>query len=160
MAKEFCFPLTEVKENGELTIRAQTGSESFPDALTEGVLIGPVTLEGLIIAVDQEASMNGVATGRWRFECTRCLTPVEEQWSSPLNVMAPIDAGPLDLTDEVRQAIALAQPMKIFCRPDCRGLCPVCRGNRNVKECGHKQAMEDPAPRPTRPRLTPRPNKG
>jgi uncharacterized protein len=65
----------------------------------------------------------------------------------------------MDLTDEIRQSIGLAEPMKIFCKPDCKGLCAVCRQNRNVKDCGHPQP-EAADRSSTRPRLTPRPQKG
>ncbi|MFI5363921.1 MAG: YceD family protein [Elusimicrobiota bacterium] len=57
----------------------------------------------------------------------------------------------------MRQAIGLAQPMKIFCKPDCKGLCSVCHKNRNLADCGHAQGGAESS---TRPRLTPRPNKG
>ena len=151
------FPLTEVKENGELAVLAQAGPDLFPDALTEGALAGPVTVEGIIRRIDDTADFQGSAKGRWQFECTRCLAPVETAWDTSFEASAPIDGGPMDLTDEVRQAIALAQPMKIFCRPDCRGLCPVCRMNRNQGECGH---TTDGPQESRQPRLTPRPQKG
>lgn len=158
----FRFPLTEVKENGEEAVKASASAESFVGALTEGELLGKVSLDGVIRRVDEEAVFEGSASGRWRFECTRCLTPVEGAWSEAFEASAPIDGGPFDLTDEVRQSIALAQPMKIFCRPDCKGLCPVCRANRNETDCGH--AAPAPAPSPEgetrKPRLTRRPQKG
>lgn len=137
MKEALRFPLTEVKEKGESAVRAVSKPELFPDALTEGSLVGPVALEGVIRALDDEAAFEGRAQGRWRFECTRCLESIEVDWSAPVEGTAPIDGGPMDLTDEVRQSIALAQPMKMLCRPDCRGLCPVCRKNRNQMDCGH-----------------------
>ena len=132
------FPLTEVKEKGESAVRAMTGPELFSDALSEGSLVGPVKVEGVIRALDDEASFEGSARGKWRFECSRCLAPIEGDWSAPVELMVSIDGGPMDLTEEVRQSIALAQPMKMLCRPDCRGLCPVCQKNRNQTDCGHK----------------------
>ncbi|MBI4062134.1 MAG: DUF177 domain-containing protein [Elusimicrobia bacterium] len=166
MSAEFIFPLTEVKENGRLSVSAATEASAFPDALSEGALEGPVALEGVILAVDGEAAFTGAARGRWKFECTRCLEPLELAWSAPIEAMAPIDGGPMDLTDEVRQSIALAQPMKVLCAPDCKGLCAVCRTNRNKKNCGHPEGSADGgvsgggSPRSRRPRLTPRPQKG
>ncbi|MBI5246308.1 MAG: DUF177 domain-containing protein [Elusimicrobia bacterium] len=166
-APDFQFPLTEVKENGQLAVNAKTASATFPDALSEGALVGPVFLNGMILAVDDEASFTGEAKGRWKFECTRCLKPLEQEWRAPIEVMVPIDGGPMDLTDEVRQSIALAQPMKLVCKPDCKGLCPTCKKNRNDVACGHSAAPEGDGSGPGgnleqthKPRLTPRPNKG
>lgn len=154
-------PLTEVKEEGEKTVKVSVPSDLFPDALSEGALVGEVGVEGVIRQVDDDAVFEGAASGRWRFECTRCLTPVEGKWSEPFELTVSIDAGPMDLTEEVRQSIGLAQPMKMFCKPDCKGLCPVCRQNLNVKDCGHKvQVPAGDDAKTTKPRLTPRRKKG
>jgi len=166
MSTDFKFPLTDVKENGQLAVDASTPPETFPDALSEGALVGPIRLEGMILAVDDEAAFNGNAKGKWKFECTRCLKPVEQAWSAPIEVMVPIDGGPMDLTDEVRQSIALIQPMKILCKPDCKGLCTTCKANRNEVKCGHPEGgAGDGVPggnfaNTRKPRLTPRPQKG
>jgi len=166
MSTDFKFPLTEVKENGQMAVNAAAAPETFPDALSEGALVGPVSLEGMILAVDEEASFAGTAKGKWAFECTRCLKPLEQSWSAQIEVMVPIDGGPMDLTDEVRQSIALAQPMKFLCKPDCKGLCEVCKMNRNDVDCGHPEGGGgDGVPggnfaNTRKPRLTPRPRKG
>ena len=41
----------------------------------------------------------------------------------------------LELGQEVREALILAQPIQPLCRPDCRGLCPGCGANLNVEAC-------------------------
>jgi len=43
----------------------------------------------------------------------------------------------LDLTGWARDAIALALPDKILCRPDCAGLCAVCGKNLNDEPHTH-----------------------
>jgi len=149
--------LKDLKDKGELPVDATAEPELFPDALSEGALIGKISVKGRIHPVDDTAAFAGSAKGRWRFDCVRCLTPVEVPWEAAVAAQAPIDGGSLDLSEEVRQSISLAQPMKIVCRPDCQGLCTICRQNRNLKDCGHK----DEGPQMSqRPRLTIRPDKG
>lgn len=46
------------------------------------------------------------------------------------------DNGVLDLGALLETETSLALPMKPLCRDDCRGLCPVCGGNRNTTTCG------------------------
>lgn len=46
------------------------------------------------------------------------------------------DTPYLDITDDIRQAILLAVPLKLICRDDCRGLCPHCGTNWNTAMCG------------------------
>jgi uncharacterized protein len=80
--------------------------------------------------------------------CSRCLTAVIEPISVRIEEEAlpsvdiesgmPLDkrAEPdvlrldqnheLDLAQPVREAISLAEPITVLCRPDCRGLCSVC----------------------------------
>jgi len=50
----------------------------------------------------------------------------------------------LDLTEVVRQDLLLALPMSALCRPDCRGLCPVCGQNLNEGPCNCQPVGGDP----------------
>jgi uncharacterized protein len=99
------------------------------------------------------------ATGR--FVCDRCLDEftraVEEQTSvvfssAPEMVglaseeIHPLakDAVEIDITDDVRDALLLALPVKAVCRPDCKGICPHCGAelNKEICRCGppHRDA--------------------
>ena len=51
--------------------------------------------------------------------------------------------GNLDLAAWARDAIALALPDKILCRPDCAGLCPVCGKNLNEEPHTHVEERVD-----------------
>ncbi|MGH2599701.1 MAG: YceD family protein [Dehalococcoidia bacterium] len=42
----------------------------------------------------------------------------------------------LDLTEAVRQALVMQQPMQPLCRPDCKGLCARCGADLNAGPCG------------------------
>lgn len=52
--------------------------------------------------------------------------------------------GVLDIGELLRSETDLVLPMKPLCRPDCRGLCPVCGGNKNVTECRCETRGTDP----------------
>lgn len=47
----------------------------------------------------------------------------------------------LDVTAWARDALALALPEPILCRPDCAGLCPVC--GKNLNEEPHEHEPDD-----------------
>jgi uncharacterized protein len=57
-----------------------------------------------------------------------------------------VERGILDLHAWARDALALALPTKILCRPDCAGLCPVCGANMNEAGPDHTHESE-PDPR-------------
>jgi uncharacterized protein len=52
----------------------------------------------------------------------------------------------LDLATWARDAFALAAPLKVLCREDCLGLCPVCAADLNEAPPGHHHDSE-PDPR-------------
>ena len=45
------------------------------------------------------------------------------------------EASEIELDDSVRDALLLELPMQTFCKPDCKGLCPVCGVNLNRETC-------------------------
>ncbi len=51
----------------------------------------------------------------------------------------------LDVAAWARDAFALAMPVKVLCREDCAGLCPVCAADLNEIGPGHHH---EPAPDP------------
>jgi uncharacterized protein len=54
-----------------------------------------------------------------------------------------IEDRTLDLGAWSRDAVALALPDKILCRPDCAGLCPVCGKNLNDEAHTHEEERVD-----------------
>ena len=55
-----------------------------------------------------------------------------------------LDDDRLDLSAWARDAIALALPDQILCRPDCAGLCPVCGKDLNAEPHEHVEERLDP----------------
>ncbi len=43
----------------------------------------------------------------------------------------------VDISPFVRDVIILSVPLKPLCKPDCKGLCPVCGANLNRETCEH-----------------------
>lgn len=46
------------------------------------------------------------------------------------------DGGGLHLNDILREYVILSMPMHPVCTDACRGICPVCGQNRNIRACG------------------------
>jgi uncharacterized protein len=87
--------------------------------------------------------------------CARCLTPFEQPFEVRVQELFasdgtardadeyPLVEGRVDLEPMIRDAIVLAMPFSPLCRPDCRGLCERCGGNRNLGECTCPPATVD-----------------
>jgi len=89
--------------------------------------------------------------------CWRCLDPatphfdvdsreVSQPGSGDDELISPYvaDDGELDLKAWVHDALALALPAQITCRPDCAGLCPQCGANLNEEPDHAHEAPRDP----------------
>ena len=45
------------------------------------------------------------------------------------------EGNEIDLGEVAKEQIVLSLPGQIFCREDCKGLCPECGVNKNLKSC-------------------------
>jgi uncharacterized protein len=66
-------------------------------------------------------------------------SPEDEQLTTPY-----LSGDSLDVSAWGRDAVALALPDKILCRPDCAGLCPLCGKNLNDEPHTHDESAPDP----------------
>jgi uncharacterized protein len=88
--------------------------------------------------------------------CMRCLDGAAPQFDvDAREVSQPgegedlespyLTGGVLDLAAWARDALALALPTAVLCRPDCAGLCPICGENLNTAGPDHiHEAEPDP----------------
>ena len=51
-----------------------------------------------------------------------------------VTVIAP-ETSSIDISEDVRQYLLLAVPLKVLCREECKGLCPRCGVNLNQGHC-------------------------
>ncbi|MEG2005510.1 MAG: DUF177 domain-containing protein, partial [Bilophila sp.] len=60
-------------------------------------------------------------------------------------IISLVDNAPvINLAGLLWEEFVLALPVKPLCRPDCKGLCPVCGQNRNEGSCSCVQEEGDP----------------
>jgi len=92
---------------------------------------------------------NVLVGGEARSLCHRCLTefarPFETRFDLILQrggelagedvVVLAETALELDLTAYVREAVILEEPIRLLCRPECKGLCSQCGQDRNLASC-------------------------
>jgi uncharacterized protein len=103
---------------------------------------------GLMLELDFDVRLVG--------PCVRCLDDAaldvsvhdrQYQATSPDGddelVTPYLAADTLDLSAWARDAVALALPDKILCRPDCAGLCPMCGKDLNLEPHEHEESEVD-----------------
>ena len=137
------------------------------DLAGENVLLnGPVTFAGGAVQEANRAHIRGRLSAELSLDCTRCLEPVENHLDITFDA-AFVDAadetemadtevseealdeslvenGVIDLAEVMREQILLAIPGQVFCREDCKGLCPKCGANLNLIDCKCSDDDVDP----------------
>ena len=135
-------------------------------ALTEVRGVAPAEVWLRLRNVDGSITAEGHATTTVKVLCARCGTefelPVEADWETiyrrgPEGSAGNVETGEdgqtewtffegneIDVSSDVVQAMSLGLPMKPLCRPDCRGLCPVCGQNLNEGSCSCQAQSVDP----------------
>ncbi len=118
----------------------------------------PLHLQAVAEREGSDIRIRGNIVAKIRAACDRCLVPVElavdpvfdlfyrEISAIPREEEIEVPASELDVAfysgegvavaDLVTEQVILAVPSKVVCRPDCRGLCPMCGANRNQFDCG------------------------
>ena len=117
------------------------------------ILGDPVRFEGIDVrgeyfcTGDSRISLRAEADATAHTHCSRCLEPVQEPLRAEIDALYAkqldpedpdlytFEAHALQLEDAAKDALLLALPLQFFCKPDCRGLCPVCGGNLNHNTC-------------------------
>jgi uncharacterized protein len=116
-------------------------------------LRGVVHLTRTPQGVYTEARLQAVVSA----ECVRCLTQTDCPLRSRIAELYyyPPETAPegalsvgedlnLDLAPVVREDMLISMPMRLLCRPDCKGLCPRCGQNWNDGPCGCRDEAIDP----------------
>ena len=120
-----------------------TGSEP-PEFLELGEdeqfkAVSPVTYELTGSVVSGGVLVTGSCSVEIAGFCGRCLEPARRTVAADeLRMFFEIDdrGEELDVSEDVRAELLLELPMNLLCSEECRGLCPHCGANRNLKDCG------------------------
>jgi uncharacterized protein len=110
--------------------------------------------------------IRGRFAGNFQVPCARCVEPVELPLAADFDlIFRPLEADAdspersitaqeteigyylkdsLMLEDVLREQVLLSLPVRVLCKPDCKGLCPRCGVNRNSQTCHCEEGPSDP----------------
>ncbi len=119
--------------------------------------VGTIKLSGTITNVGEVLLLEGRVQARVKRVCSRCLKEFTAVSSAavlekyyPAGTVAPeadafVYSGDLvDVAAAFRESLLLAEPLKVLCREDCKGICPVCGQDRNLHPCSCDTTHRDP----------------
>ena len=136
--RDFDFDQDSLRLGEDLTVRKFKGTVRFSR-----------TQQGLLLQGKFEAETD--------LDCVRCLESFIQplKWSvtdlyafdrrnmTESGLLVP-EEGQIDLEPLLREYALLEFPISPVCKPDCKGLCPVCGENLNETDCGHRPESATP----------------
>jgi uncharacterized protein len=137
-SRDFDFDYENMRLGDDFTVREFFGTARFSR-----------TPQGFLLQGDFKAKTD--------LECVRCLDVHSQflNWSltelyafnqsnmTESGLLVP-EEGQIDLEPLMREYALLEIPISPVCKPDCKGLCPVCGENLNEIDCGHRPGSESP----------------
>ncbi len=150
------------KPSGRVVVEIDAPAPAGTGAELTGNVVGQAELTN----TGKTVTVRGRTAGEATLYCSRCLR--DFPWRFDISFVEPcalrqiddpeqyqvaedeeeaipiLDADVVDLTELVRQLIAVEVPYRPLCRPDCAGLCPRCGADRNEGKCGCEDEAIDP----------------
>jgi uncharacterized protein len=121
----------------ELEINQTIPMEGIGLSSEEIDLRSPVTIKAKIERIDNQIVAHTKVSADFGYLCARCLEEFHEvqeiEYVFDFEVTPEVDA--IDLGEEIRQEMILANPARILCKPDCKGICVGCGVNLNLEKC-------------------------
>jgi uncharacterized protein len=160
------FSLTELEHHAiHFDVSYEPGEIEFPGEIRQRGKLEAAGKAELLRNTLGEIRLRGRIGAVIEADCDRCLEPatveIHEAFDlfyrpvlkTPNHAEIHLADGEIDvsfyegdgisLRESLREFVLLSLPMQMFCRADCKGLCPVCGGNRNNMECGCAPVMVD-----------------
>lgn len=156
--------LTSLKE-GKTEYWEELGSQDLDLPESEYKLIDKLSAHYVLNKSGKNLTLNLHANYTLQMTCSRCLTKfnqafkeesmyiiqigqekvveTERELTTEDILMLFIPTTELDTVPILRETILLSIPMKPLCKPDCKGLCPICGADQNKTTCHHEEQEID-----------------
>ena len=157
------FHIEDIPEEG-LEFTRRVGREDLFLEEDDPSTLDEFTVSACLTVVGADVIARGELVGTLRLDCVRCLSQFHQPFRLSFegiflpeeDVRSPVAKGKRRASDEppdeievyvlqddcvelgelLREQVILSVPMQPLCAPDCKGLCPQCGENLNVKACG------------------------
>ncbi len=111
-----------------------------------------IEIDSILDKTQRQLYLKSRISTKIRFECDRCAGECSNNLQAEYGICYVFDESPtgespddirfihlgtpyIELTDDIREALVLAVPLKLVCTDECKGLCPHCGVNRNEESC-------------------------
>ncbi len=134
--------------------RPFAGEQAVHLRLGESVIDGPMAVDGEVAGLIEAVQAHFKVSGSAHLTCTRCLSAWDETITADgeqvYRRVADEDGygivdDEIDISGPAQDELALSLPIVPLCKPDCKGLCPMCGTDLNTEPCdGHREDLDSP----------------
>ncbi len=130
------FPVRDITSKG-LEVNQTIPKEGIGLSDEEIDLRSPITVIAKIQRVDNQIVADTKVSADYGYFCARCLQDFHEVHNSHYHFDFEVtnDVEYIDLGEEIRQELIMANPARVLCKDDCKGICPGCGANLNLEQC-------------------------
>lgn len=142
---------------GRQSFSFQASVEKIAGEMPDFWLTGDIAVAGEVVNTGRYLQIGGDIRATSRQSCHRCLADYSHAVAIPFSEnfresgdsegdpdFTPYQGDEIDLSEIVREALVMAEPLKALCRDDCRGLCPKCGASLNTAPCSCDLTTVDP----------------
>lgn len=138
------FKTADILRMGGLECSAQLSPKYFEQVFTDPNKITAVTVEISFSVADKNILVRGRVWGKRDVQCARCLKMAAQNFEEEFVETYSTKSEIIDIMLLVEQTLALTEEIRFLCKPDCKGLCPVCGQDLNAAQCGCKPECLSP----------------
>ena len=119
--------------------------------------VSPLAVKGTVKSSAGAAQLDASVSFDFSIPCDRCTMQVDKHYlysfshilvaslnNEENDSFIQVENYQLDLDELVRTDVLLELPTKYLCKPDCKGLCPVCGQDLNNGSCDCNVHQVDP----------------
>ena len=124
-------------KSGNLKLEEDIAASSWDLDSFDVKFVDNINITCELVNISKEILVHATVSTHRVVSCSRCLEQVKKEQSINFDLNYNIESlgEYLDIDDEIREQILINFPMKVLCKPDCRGICPGCGVNLNLGKC-------------------------
>ncbi len=128
--------LSGFKNNKSLVLEEEISPEDLDIDIGMMHFPDPLKLKVEAWKSGDELTIDAHLEGERSFTCSLCLEEFHNLFEKDFSLHYDTKGRDSVVIDpEVRDELILDHPIRILCRPQCRGLCPFCGANLNEEKC-------------------------
>jgi uncharacterized protein len=129
------FSAAAIREKGGLTVKKPLDTEIFSATLDAPARVKKAAMDLVFSVGDDSLLVEGMIKADLDLQCARCGEIFTAPFTETFDEVYEDAVESIDVRGPLVESIAVMMPLKPLCAAECKGLCQVCGGNRNLKAC-------------------------